>query len=130
MSESERVEAEKQKAIEEREAIKAETERLRKERDMAVVLSEAKLDPESFGEFIRGESADEMRESVKKLNDMIEATVESRLDSALKEKYKPGNVKKPGDGPGTIDEQILEARKNGNTSEALRLQLEKNTQSE
>lgn len=125
LSESDRAEAERQKAIEEREGIKAETERLRRERDLALVLSEAKLDHETYAEFIGGNSADEMAQSAKKLNDVMQATIESRLDAALKEKYKPGNVKKPGDGPGTIDEQIREARKNGDAKGALRLQLEK-----
>jgi hypothetical protein len=59
------------------------------------------------------------------------ATVEQKLDTALKGKYKPGDIKKSGDGPGSLDEQIIAARGAGNTAEALRLQLEKtNKQSE
>lgn len=131
LSDSERAEAEKAKAIEERDSIKAETDKLRHERDLAVVLSESKLDPEAFGSFIRGDTVDEMRASAKGLNDAMTAAVEQKLDTALKGKYKPGDVKKSGDGPGSIEEQILEARKTGNTAEALRLQLEKtNKQSE
>lgn len=92
LTESERIEAEKQKAIEEAEAIKAETVKLRRDRDLAKVLYDAGLDADKFGKRIVGETAEEMQEDAEVLKAEIEAAVKSGIEAEITRRFG-------GDGP-------------------------------
>jgi len=83
LSETEKAEAIRKKAMEEAEQIKQETESLRRERDLTKVLYEAKLDPNLFSGRIKGETAEEMAEDAKALNEAINKEVEARLEKEL-----------------------------------------------
>jgi hypothetical protein len=87
LSETERAEAEKQKAIKEAEEIKAETVKLRRDRDLAKVLYESGLDADKFGKRIVGEDAEEMQKDANLLKAEIDAEVERRLKEEVTRRF-------------------------------------------
>jgi len=111
MSESERAEAERKAVLAEAEAIKAETELLRRERDLTKVLYDHNLDPEVFSKRITGENLDEMKADAEKLTKQINAEVEKRLKSEIKERLG-GPTPQGGEAnpPMTYSEQLARAK--------------------
>lgn len=83
MTESERAEAERVKAIEETTSIKAETVKLRRERDLTKVLFDKNLDPTLFESRITGETIEEMMADAEKLQIAIEKAVELKLEKEI-----------------------------------------------
>lgn len=111
LSEAERAEAEKQKAIEEANQIKAETEQLRRDRDLSKVLYSKDLDPELFKGRIVGNTEEEMAADADALNASIDKAVEARLEKEITSRL---GGKKPEGGrevPMTEAERVERARK-------------------
>lgn len=92
LSEAERAEAEKQKAIKEAEEIKAETAKLRRDRDLAKVLYESGLDADKFGKRISGETEEEMKADAEVLKAEIKAAVDAGIEAEINRRFG-------GDGP-------------------------------
>lgn len=111
LTETERAEAEKQMAIDEAAAIRAETESLRRDRDLTKVLFDSGLDPELFGSRIQGKTVEEMESDVKALNEAIDKTVNDRVEKEVSRRLG-GETPKAGDTPKSLDfaEQVKRAK--------------------
>ena len=115
MSESERAEAEKRKAIEEAESIKAETAKLIRERDLTKVLFNSDLDPDLFADRIKGETFEEMEADANVLAETINKAVEAKMEKEITRRL--GGVKpEPGEQRATlsVEDKIERARKISN----------------
>lgn len=99
MTEKERAEYEKKKLEEEKEQAKREVIEFRLQKERLVELYAGGLDDDA-GRFITGNTQEEIKESVKKLNEYIDKRASARVEAEVKKRFdgtgKPGGGDKPG----------------------------------